>query len=217
MRYRLDLIKRTIVPALVFLFLLTSSCAPPPPVPVAPPPEPSTQFVLLPDPDGKVGVLEVSNIKGAQTLDKAWQATESAGSKAPGEAKLMDEKQVRQTFREALDAEPIQPVGFIMYFRPDSAKPSAESLELLPRVIDAIRTRKSTNIVVSGHTDAVSTVDYNHRLSLRRATAVADMLVAKGIDRQNIQITYHGKGNPLVPTPDGVPEPRNRRVEITVR
>lgn len=206
MRHKLILRIQKIILPLVILVLLMSGCAS------------TTQVVLLPDPDGKVGILEVSNVKGAQTLNQAWQATESASmGRTPSEPKILEEKQVRQAFREALEAEPIPPVGFIVYFSSDSSALSTDSLALLTKVIDAIQARKSTDIIISGHTDAVGPIDYNRRLSLRRAKAVEDILVARGIDRQNIQVTYHGKGNPLIPTPDGVPEPRNRRVEITVR
>ncbi|HOG18257.1 MAG TPA: OmpA family protein [Syntrophales bacterium] len=203
--------------------ILMSGCAPgsqqavspPGPAPVR---APATQVVLLPDPDGKVGVLEVSNRGGKQTLRQAWQATESVSmDRAPGEAALLGEEEVRRIFREALEAEPAPPVTFILYFRTNSTDLSEESLVLLNKAMAAIRDRKSTDIIVSGHTDAVAPIEYNRRLSLRRAQAVADALVKKGVDRQDIQITSHGEGNPLVPTPDEVPEPRNRRVEITVR
>ena len=206
MKNKLHLRIRNIILLIILSLLLISGCAS------------TTQVVLLPDPDGKVGTLEVSNVKGTQTLNQAWQATVSASmDRIPSEPKLLEEKKVRQVFREALEAEPIPPVSFIVYFRSDRSELSTESLTLLTKVIDAIQSRKSTDIIISGHTDAVGAIDYNHRLSLRRAKAVADILIAKGIDRQNIQVTYHGKGNPLVPTPDGRPEPRNRRVEITVR
>jgi len=206
MKNKLPMKIRNIILPLVFFLLLTSGCAS------------TTQVVLLPDPDGKVGTLEVSNVKGTQTLNQAWQATVSASMDSiPSEPKLLGEEKVRQVFREALEAEPTPPVSFIIYFRSDRSVLSTESLTLLTKVMDAIMSRKSTDIIISGHTDAVGAVDYNYRLSLRRAKAVADILTARGIDPQNIQVTYHGKGNPLVPTPDGIPEPRNRRVEITVR
>ena len=206
MRYRLLLKIQKIIPPLVLLALLMSGCTS------------TTQVVMLPDPDGKVGSLEVSNVKGTQTLNQVWQATESASmDRAPSAPKVLEEKQVRQVFREALEAAPIPPVSFIIYFKKDSSALSHESLALLTKVIDAIHTRKSTDIIISGYTDAVGPIDYDRRLSLQRAKAVADILVAKGTDRQNIHVSYHGKSNPLVPTPDGVPEPRNRRVEITVR
>jgi len=197
---------RKVILLLVLLGLLMFGCAP------------TTQVVLLPDPDGKVGILEVSNVKGTQTLNQAWQATESASmDRTPSKPEILEETKVRQVFQEALAAEPIPPASFIIYFRMDRATLSPESLSLLTKVMEAIQVRKSTDIIVSGHTDAVGSGEYNRRLSLRRARAVADILVAGGIDRENIHVTYHGKGNPLVPTPDGVPEPRNRRVEITVR
>lgn len=206
MKNKLLLKIRSIIQLFVFSLLLISGCAP------------TTQIVLLPDPDGRVGTLEVSNIKGTQTLNQAWQATASASMDTiPSEPKLLAEDKVRQLFREALEAEPIPPVSFIIYFKTDSSALSNESLVLLTKVMGAILSRKSTDIIVSGHTDAVGAIDYNHTLSLRRAKAVVDILIAKGIDRQNIQVIYHGKGNPLVPTPDRRPEPRNRRVEITVR
>lgn len=206
MKHKLLLRIQKIIFPLVLLVLLMSGCAS------------TTQIVLLPDPDGKVGILEVSNVKGTQKLNQAWQATESASmDRKPSEPKILEEKKVRQAFREALEAEPIPPASFIIYFRTDSSALSTDSLAMLTKVIDAIRVRKSTDIIISGHTDAVGAIDHNRRLSLRRAKAVEDILVAKGIDRQNIQVTYHGKGNPLVPTPDGVQEPQNRRVEVTVR
>jgi outer membrane protein OmpA-like peptidoglycan-associated protein len=46
---------------------------------------------------------------------------------------------------------------------------------------------------------------------------VASILQGKGVDPSVLDITYHGEYSPLVPTGDQVPEPRNRRVEITVR
>ena len=39
----------------------------------------------------------------------------------------------------------------------------------------------------------------------------------QGVDPSTLDISSHGKDNPLVPTGDQVSEPRNRRVEITVR
>jgi outer membrane protein OmpA-like peptidoglycan-associated protein len=55
---------------------------------------------------------------------------------------------------------------------------------------------------------------YNLRLSQRRAEAVAAELKARGIPSSEIAIHAKGKKDLLVPTADGVKEPRNRRVEI---
>ena len=41
--------------------------------------------------------------------------------------------------------------------------------------------------------------------------------LARGIAAENIVVVGRGKREPIVPTADGVAEPRNRRVEILVR
>ena len=59
----------------------------------------TTQVVLLPNPDGKVGSLEVASVKGTdpQTLDKPWQATEtSALTGAPGTRRSWMKRRSRQ-------------------------------------------------------------------------------------------------------------------------
>jgi len=54
-------------------------------------------------------------------------------------------------------------------------------------------------------------------LSNRRARAVTDLLIEKGIDKDQIETTSHGEENPIVKTEDNVSEPKNRRVEVFVR
>jgi outer membrane protein OmpA-like peptidoglycan-associated protein len=73
------------------------------------------------------------------------------------------------------------------------------------------------DISVVGHTDTVGDKRYNYQLSLKRAMTVSALLTAKGVAPSIIDTASHGKDNPLVPTGDQVPEPRNRRVEVTVR
>ncbi|OPY91172.1 MAG: Outer membrane protein precursor [Syntrophaceae bacterium PtaU1.Bin231] len=179
---------------------------------------PTTQVILLPNPDGKVGRIEVSDKRGTQTLDKPWQSTEtSVLTGAQGAPKVVGEKKARTIFQHALEAEPLAPATFVIQFKSGSADLTPDSLKQIPAVLAAVKIRQSTDIIVSGHTDSVGPDEYNRALSLRRAKAVANVLAAKGIPRGTIELTYHGKGNPLIKTPDGVAEPRNRRVEITVR
>jgi outer membrane protein OmpA-like peptidoglycan-associated protein len=72
-------------------------------------------------------------------------------------------------------------------------------------------------VEVIGHTDTLGDMAYNQRLSLDRAGAIRGSLVRDGLDPNAISIAGRGKLDLLVPTGDQVPEPRNRRVEITVR
>ena len=84
-------------------------------------------------------------------------------------------------------------------------------------VLEAVKSHESTDISVVGDTDSTGTADYNLGLSLRRARKIADILVSKGVDPAIIEIDYFGKEKPFIEKPEGAAEPRNLRVEITIR
>lgn len=178
----------------------------------------TARIVLLPEADGKVGKIEVSTAGGSQKLDKAWESTELVSpEQTPSIPKVVDEKEVRETFKDALAAQPAPPAVFIIYFKPGTTQLTKQSSRLITEVLEAIKSQKSTHIRVVGHTDTVASLEYNRRLSRRRAQSVADLLAAKDVDSASIKIEFYGKEKPLIKTPDGVDEPKNRRVEIIVK
>jgi outer membrane protein OmpA-like peptidoglycan-associated protein len=198
--------------------LIFASCAAPPPRAEAPPPEPGNVVLLLPDPDGKVGRVTVSNEGGSRVLEQAGTATRIAnGRTAPAEPAILPAAEAEALFAAALAAQPAAPLHFILYFEHDSTELTAASRREFPAVVAAVRERASADTSVVGHSDTAGDAQKNLRLSLARANAVADLLAAKGIDSGTLEITSHGEANPLVPTGDNVSEPRNRRVEVTVR
>ena len=79
---------------------------------------------------------------------------------------------------------------------------------------DAYKQTGSARIAVTGYTDLSGTQRYNLGLSKRRAATVRGALVRDGVPDGVIAQAWRGKENPAVPMPDGVREPRNRRVEI---
>ncbi len=175
-------------------------------------------FVLLPDPDGKVGKISVVNEQGSQTLDQEGQSVQvSSKTAAPGDIKIMDEERIRSLFGKVLDIQPLLPAKFQLYFEFDSTQLKPESLKEIDKLVQAALDRKSMDISVNGHTDKSGDTAYNYQLSLQRAMLVQKLMVEKGIDIQLILTTSHGEGNPLVPTADNVQEPRNRRVEVIIR
>lgn len=70
---------------------------------------------------------------------------------------------------------------------------------------------------MTGHTDSVGDSKYNEKLSVRRAAAVRDKLVGRGIKQELIFVYGRGENDLFVKTPDNRHEARNRRVEIMVR
>jgi outer membrane protein OmpA-like peptidoglycan-associated protein len=129
----------------------------------------------------------------------------------------MTEKEVQALAGPALAALPKPPEQYILYFKHDSTELTRESKVLLRKLIRSIRERPPVDISVVGHSDTVGGKTYNYQLSLKRARAVAALLTAEGMNPSALEITSHGENNPLIPTGDQVSEPRNRRVEVTVR
>ncbi|MBW8268812.1 OmpA family protein [Caldovatus sp. SYSU G05006] len=68
---------------------------------------------------------------------------------------------------------------------------------------------------IEGHTDTVGDAAMNQALSERRAAAVRDYLIRRfNVDPARLEAVGLGETQPLVPTGDGVPEVRNRRVQV---
>jgi OOP family OmpA-OmpF porin len=64
--------------------------------------------------------------------------------------------------------------------------------------------------------DSVGTDAYNQKLSVRRATAVKNYLVSKGIDANRIQIEGKGESQPVADNKTSAGRAKNRRVQIEV-
>jgi hypothetical protein len=183
----------------------------------APPPPPAGVFLLLHDDRGRTNAITVTGGGEERLLDKEGTAVTVSRGGVPGEPRPMSDAEVRAMFGDALDALPAPPAKFVLHFLQDSSELAEESRERLDEVVSAVRERASRDVSVVGHADTRGNREHNRRLSLERARAVAALLSARGVDPAILDIASHGKDNPLVPTGDQVAEPRNRRVEVTVR
>jgi OOP family OmpA-OmpF porin len=70
------------------------------------------------------------------------------------------------------------------------------------------------SITATGHTDGIGTDAYNDKLGLRRAQAVKDYMVSKGIPADKIQVDSKGKRQPVADNKTKEGRAKNRRVEI---
>jgi outer membrane protein OmpA-like peptidoglycan-associated protein len=91
------------------------------------------------------------------------------------------------------------------------------SSALVDRIVEEVARRRAVEVQVTGHTDRVGSLESNDQLSEQRAAAVRDLLSARGLHASLVRVVGRGEREPLVPTPDETPEPRNRRVEILIR
>jgi len=99
----------------------------------------------------------------------------------------------------------------------DSARLDRSSMAALDRAIEVIKSHSEVvRMNVVGHTDSRGEEDYNQELSERRAAAVVDYLVAKGVSRSSLRSSGKGESEPMASnaTEDG--RAQNRRVELVV-
>lgn len=101
---------------------------------------------------------------------------------------------------------------FLVFFDFDRATLTTASRRVIDEAIAAYQRDPTSNIVLRGYTDAVGTADYNLELSRRRAMAVYDYMVEKGVAARDMGVDWQGKNNLRIPTEKR--EPQNRRVEI---
>lgn len=177
---------------------------------------PREHFSVLSDRDGKTGRMVVTPRQGGPvTLDQGnASATVRGGEAAP--AKLTA-AEIKEMYKEALDAQPMAPTRFVLYFVEGGDVLTPESQRELENVFAEIKKRPAPDLIVVGHTDRVGSVTDNDRLALRRAETVRAQLIAQGFLAENISASGRGEREPLVATADEVAEARNRRVEMLVR
>jgi outer membrane protein OmpA-like peptidoglycan-associated protein len=179
---------------------------------------PKNMVVLIPDPDGSVGQITVSNAAGSVDIDQAHQATVIKDAQtAPAQPEQLDADEVHKRFGAVLAAVPPPPVHFMLYFQSDSVQLLPQSRRQLTEIKDEYQRRRPTRVSVVGHTDTLGDKAYNVKLSMRRAMAVKTLLMDAGIDESAIDISSHGEENPLVKTADNVANAKNRRVEVVIR
>src|SRR5262245_65682045 len=96
----------------------SGACAKPQPVAAPPPPPPpSTIIVLLPDADGSVGQVTITNASGSQILSQGREASAIQGAgAAPSGPFVITDDEVKEKFGKTLATLPPEPVRFILYF-----------------------------------------------------------------------------------------------------
>ncbi|GAB4370580.1 MAG: hypothetical protein Kow00128_17750 [Deltaproteobacteria bacterium] len=182
------------------------------------PPRSADVFVLLPDDRGKTGAIVVTGPDGNELLlSKTRQTVAISPGTGAGTPYILPRRDLRTLVGPALESLPPRPKTFLFYFVRDDAVLTPASRAEIGEALRAIRDHRPVEISIVGHTDTVGTRRYNRELGLKRARAVAEQVVSAGIDPSILEISSHGEGNPIVQTGDEVPEPRNRRVELTVR
>ncbi len=104
---------------------------------------------------------------------------------------------------------------YLVFFDFNASKVDAGANSVIDSVAAEVKKQSIKSVNIIGYTDTSGSKKYNKRLSAKRANAVRDALVARGIDANLLLVDSKGEDNLMVPTADDVREPANRRAEIT--
>ncbi len=120
----------------------------------------------------------------------------------------------------AFDVDPNAPMAvenamYLVFFDWDQSTLGPGAQSVLDAVAAEVSKRSLTAVNVVGHADKSGPNDYNQKLAQRRANAVRDALVQRGVPANIISVSSRGEDEPLVETPDNVREPANRRAQIS--
>jgi OOP family OmpA-OmpF porin len=89
-----------------------------------------------------------------------------------------------------------------------------EAIAILDRAVMTLQANPMLNITIEGHCDSVGTAEYNLSLGERRANAVRDYLLNRGIAAGRMRTVSYGEERPIATndTPEG--RAMNRRAHI---
>lgn len=113
--------------------------------------------------------------------------------------------------------------GYLLVNLPDDVLFATDSSTLRPALRSEIAsiaanlvTYPNSSVKVLGHTDNAGTAAYNFDLSLRRAMAVADVLVSAGVPGSRLSTIGRGEDQPVATNLTATGRAQNRRVEIII-
>lgn len=190
--------------ALAAALLLSAGCA-----------SVSDRVVLLPQADGRLSAVEVRAGEQRLLLAQPYAAAELKGKEL--QPVTLEPAVVRQRYGDLLATQPPRPLRFVVRFESNGNRLTADAAPVLEEMRKALASLPAPEVIVTGHTDRVGSLEANDKLSVVRAEAVREILTAAGVARSAITVQGRGEREPEVATEDEVAEPRNRRVEIKLR
>ena len=136
---------------------------------------------------------------------------DSASTSASNTASSSSASSASSSAADKTPAEKLAQVGDTVNFDFDSAELTVSARSTLNRQAAFLSLNPDLMIVIEGHADERGTREYNLALGDRRATAVRDYLVAKGINSARVRTVSYGKERPALAGSDEAAWAKNRR------
>lgn len=103
-----------------------------------------------------------------------------------------------------------------IYFAFDSFTISKRMFENIDKNAQLLKEYPKSKIILQGNTDAYGSDEYNFALGTKRALAVKDALIVRGIHRDQISTVSFGETNPVCTSLDAECRQKNRRVDFVI-
>lgn len=189
----------------VALALLLAACA-----------GPKERFVLLPQADGSSSSIVVKSGGSETALTTPYASVETQAGKA-GKTVTLSEADVSKRYAPVMENLPLRPRTYVLQFELGRDRLTPASRKFLDQAIDEIKQFPAGEFILTGHADNIGNDAFNDTLSVRRARLVESELVRAKVNLISIEVIGKGSREPRFPAKKGVPEPRNRYVEIKLR
>lgn len=147
----------------------------------------------------------------AQAAFDCWIEREEDGSQ-PDEI-----EDCKSRFHEAMrraSGSVILSQAFMIFFPTDSMELDQSGDQTIRVIAQIMANNPDLRIAITGNADTRGKASYNAHLSKKRALAVFQALQNAGVNTRHVKINAAGEKNPMVQTPNGVYEPKNRRVDV---
>ena len=150
-----------------------------------------------------------SNVTGDSVSGSS--SSSASGSASASASKAATTSSSKTSAKQMSDAEKLAQVGNTVYFGFDSAELTGDAQATLDRQAAFLNVNPVLVVIVEGHADERGTREYNLALGDRRATAVRDYLLAKGLNSARIRTVSYGKERPAVSGSNEESWEKNRR------
>ena len=145
-----------------------------------------------------------SNVAGDSVSGSSSSSATASGTASSSESSST-------TATQMSDAEKLAQVGNTVYFGFDSSELAGEAQATLDRQAAFLNVNPTIVVIIEGHADERGTREYNLALGDRRAVAVRDYLLAKGLNAARVRTVSYGKERPAVSGSNEESWAKNRR------